>query len=263
MQEIWLILRTISATDLLDIVLVAIPFYAIFLILREARSYIALWGIVSMMVLSFIIYLFARVANLEATALIYERFWIIVVLVFLIIFQGELKRAMTDIGRLRIFRAFFPQQSHVVAEIIRAVQTMSQRKIGALMAMERSNSLKPYLASGTILDAAVSAEAIGAIFTPYSPLHDGALIISGSRMVAASCILPLSDNPQLGSELGTRHRAAVGLSEETDALVIVVSEETGTISLAEEGRIERFLKPEDLRKRLQHEFELDGAEVKA
>lgn len=260
MQEIWLILRNISVLNMVDIALVAVPFYAIFLVLREARSYIALWGIVSILLLSFAIYLVAKAADLQATALIYERFWIIVVLVFIIIFQGELKRAMTNIGRLRVFRAFFPQQSQVVAEIIRAVQLMSQRKIGSLIAIERSNSLKPYQATGTMLDATVSAEAIGAVFTPYSPLHDGALIINGDRMVAASCILPLSESPNLSSELGTRHRAAIGLSEETDALVVIVSEETGTISLAEEGKIERYLEPDDLRKRLKRELDLDVEE---
>lgn len=260
MQELWVIISTISLSDVLDIAIVAVPFYLLFTLLREARSFFALWGIVSMLLFSSVIYLIARVLDLQATILIYERFWIIVVLVFLIIFQGELKKAMTDVGRLRIFRAFFPRQRQVVGEIIRAVQTMAERKVGALIAVERSNTLKPYLASGTMLDSAISAELLRSVFQTNSPLHDGAVIVSGDRIVAAACILPLSENPRLGSELGTRHRAAIGLSEETDALVVVVSEETGTISVAEEGKMERFLEPADLRKRIEIELDLSTAD---
>lgn len=258
MQEIWMILRTMSLADAFDIVLVAIPFYVMFALLREARSYYALWGLIWTLIMFLVIYLVARVWGLRATALIYERFWLIVVLLFLIIFQSELKKALTDVGRLRIFRVLFPQETHVVEEVIEAVQELSEKRIGALIAFERGNSLAPYLGTGTILDAQASSEMIGTIFSPKSPLHDGALLIRGERLVAASCILPLADRENLARELGTRHRAAIGLSEETDALVVVVSEETGQISLAEDGEIERNLKPEDLRRRLRQELDLQG-----
>jgi diadenylate cyclase len=152
----------------------------------------------------------------------------------------------------------FPQETHVVEEVIEAVQDMSEKKIGALIAFERGNTLAPYQGTGTMLDAQASAEMIGSIFSTKSPLHDGALIIRGERLVAASCILPLAERENLARDLGTRHRAAIGLSEETDALVVIVSEETGSISLAEDGEIERGLKAEDLRRRLRQELDLQS-----
>lgn len=260
MQEIWQIVRSVTPADIFDIVLVAFPFYVIFALLREARSHFALWGIVSMLLASLLLFLIARVANLQASILIFERFWIIVVLMFLIIFQNELKRALADVGRLRIFRGLFQQKTQVIGEIVNAVATMAERRVGALIAIERGNPLNPYLPTGTKIDAVVSSEAIGAVFTPYSPLHDGALIVSGERIVAASCILPLTDNPTLSKDLGTRHRAGIGLTEETDALTVVVSEETGSISLCKEGTIERFLKPEELRRRLERELDIESEE---
>lgn len=256
MQEIWIIIGAMSWGDFFDIILVAVPFYLIFSLLREARSYTALWGIILMLVLSFLLYLVATVWNLQATALIYERFWIIVVLVFLIIFQGELKKGLTDIGRLRLFRALFSHETQLLSEVMTAVQDSAHRRVGALIAFERHNTLTPYLATGTMLDSQTSSDLIRSIFTPYSPLHDGAVIIRGDRLVAASCILPLTENPSLDRDLGTRHRAAIGLTEETDSLVIVVSEETGKISLAKDGKIEQDLSPDDLRRTLERELNL-------
>ncbi len=256
-----MILRTMSWVDALDILLVAIPFYLIFTMLLQARSFLALWGIITLVAFSVLLYLLARTQGLQATAMIYERFWIIVVLIFLIVFQGEFKRGLADIGRLRLFRRLFHEEAQVIGEVIAAVQDMSQRRVGGLIVFERGTSLKAYLETGTLLDAVVTSEAIRAIFTPYSPLHDGALILRGSRLVAAGCILPLTDNPTLSRELGTRHRAAIGLTEETDALVAVVSEETGAISLAIGGRIERRLKPEELRRRLEEEMHVAAEEA--
>jgi diadenylate cyclase len=139
---------------------------------------------------------------------------------------------------------------------------MSTRHVGALIAIERRNSLRPWAERSTLIDSVVSADLLRTIFTPYSPLHDGAVVISGDRLVAAVCVLPLSDNPNIGKELGTRHRAAIGLTEETDALVVVVSEETGTISLAVNGALERPLSPEDLKRRLEEELDLADQEQK-
>jgi diadenylate cyclase len=145
----------------------------------------------------------------------------------------------------------------VVDEMIQAVQTMASRNVGALIAFERNNPLNPYASAGKMLDAVVSSELIRTIFTAYAPLHDGALLVKGERLMAAGCILPITDNPELSRELGTRHRAAIGLSEETDAVVLVVSEETGTISLVIDGKIERNLTSETLRRRLEKELDLD------
>lgn len=258
MQEIWMILNTISFRDIIDITFVAIPFYVIFALLREARSQFALWGLISTLVGVSVMYLIAKIFELEATALIYERFWIIVVLLFLIIFQGELKKALSDVGRLRIFRGLFTQEAPVVMELVNAIEHMAERHVGAIIAFERGNSLVPYLGTGTRLDAHVTSDIIRSIFATASPLHDGALIIRGDRLVAAACILPLSENTNIAKDLGTRHRAAIGLTEETDGLVIVVSEETGAISIAEAGKIDRYLETEDLRKRLEEELDIRG-----
>lgn len=254
MQELRSIILNFTWADGIDILLVAAPFYIIFALLREARSLFALWGIISMLVLSLLLYLVAQVLDLDATSLVFEQFWVIVVLVFLIIFQGELKKAMTAVGRIRLFRVLFPPKTHMLGEVVGAIAEMARTKTGALIAFERSGSLDPYLTTGTILDASISSEVIRSVFTPHSPLHDGALIISGDRLVAGSCILPLSDDPGLSKELGTRHRAAIGLTEETDSLVVAVSEESGSISLAKDGKIELRLSPEELRKRLEQDL---------
>ncbi len=264
MQETWLILQTFSfPSDAVDIILVAIPFYVVFRLLRESRSSFALWGIILTLIFSVLLYLLARLADLQATQLIYERFWIIVLLVFLIIFQTELRMGMTDIGRLGIFRAFFPQKDHVIGEIIEAVGEMAKSRTGALIAFERRNTLKPYTGTGTILDSMISAGAVRSVFNMQSPLHDGALIVASNRLLAASCILPLAESTTLSKDLGTRHRAAIGLSEKTDAVVIVISEETGTISLSTRGQLERHLTPDDLRKLLERELNLAPDEEEA
>lgn len=266
MEEILIILRTtvgspaLLAHELLDILLVAIPFYVLFRLLRESRSVVALWGIVALVVFSFALYLVARAFDLQATALIYERFWTMVVLVFLIVFQGELRKGLTELGRSRLFRAFFTEEKHQIVEVVRAVQAMAEKRVGALVAFERSNSLRPYQATGTAIDATLSSELLRAIFVSNGPLHDGAVVVRAGRIAAAQCILPLNEDPRLSRDLGTRHRAALGLSEETDAVVVVVSEETGTISMAREGRIERFIQPDDLKRMLERELEMEGAD---
>jgi len=176
------------------------------------------------------------------------------VLAALIMFQNEFKRALVDLGQMRIVRALFRHQTSYIDEVVAAVQQMSSRRIGALLAIERHNPLRVYADTGAALDAVVSSDLLRTIFTPYSPLHDGAVVIRDERVVAAACILPLSADASLSSELGTRHRAALGLSEETDALVLVVSEETGIVSIAAGGRLDRNLTVDDLRERLRGEL---------
>ena len=249
-------ITSMTPTDILDITLVAAFFYYIFSLLRDTRSSVALRGMITLLVASFLIYFIARFIGLTAVSSIFENIWIIIVLVFMIVFQNEFKRALTEVGQLRIFRVLFTQSGEHINELIKAVRVMSTRHVGALIAIERRNSLRAYAETGTQIDGLVQAELIRTVFTPYSPLHDGAMILSGDRLVAAACILPLTSTQDISKELGTRHRAAIGLSEETDALVVVVSEETGTISLASEGALERFLTPEDLKKRLETQLDL-------
>lgn len=256
MREQLSLFTTMDLSDVFDILLVAALFYFIFTLLKGTRSWVALRGMITLLLFSFLIYFFARVARLPAVAMIFENVWIVIVLVFVFVFQNEFKKALTDVGQLRIFRALFTPSGQYVNEVVQAVRIMSTRHVGALIAIERRNSLRPYSETGTPVDSAIQAELIRTIFTPYSPLHDGAVVLSGDRIVAAACILPLSATEDLSKDLGTRHRAAIGLTEETDGLVIIVSEETGTISLAINGQLERPLTPDDLKRRLETELDL-------
>lgn len=256
MDDLLSLFATMDLADVVDIVLVALLFYFIFALLKGTRSWVALRGMITLLLLSFLVYFFARAARLSAVSMIFQNTWIFIVLVFMIVFQNEFKKALTDLGQLRVFRALFTQSGEYVGELVQAVRVMSTRHVGALIAVERRNSLRPYAESGTLIDSTVEAQLIRTIFTPYSPLHDGALVISNDRIVSAACILPLSSTTELSKDLGTRHRAAIGLTEETDAIVVVVSEETGTISLAVNGTLERPLSPEDLRRRLEAELDL-------
>ncbi|KPL11238.1 hypothetical protein AMJ85_04080 [candidate division BRC1 bacterium SM23_51] len=245
-----------TLVDVLDILVVAAIFYLLFRLLRETRSAVALRGLVSLLLFSFLVFFLAEVARLNAVTLIFRSFWIVVLLVFIVAFQHEFKRALTNVGQMRIFRVLFTQSGEFLDELIGAVGMMAKQRVGALIAVERLNSLKVYCDTGIPLDAVVTAEILRTVFTRPTPLHDGAVIVRGDRIVAASCILPLSNNPTLSKELGTRHRAAIGLSEETDAAVIVISEETGVVSLAFHGRLERRQTPESLRDALADLLEI-------
>jgi diadenylate cyclase len=262
MQELYGLISTMSFADAIDIAIVALLFFFIFSLLKGSRSQIALRGLITLLLLSFFIYFISRVAGLVAVEMIFSNIWIIIVLVFVMVFQSEFRKALTDLGQLRVFRALFTQSGQYVNELIGAVRVMSKRHVGALIAIERRNPLRVYSETGTPIDATISTELLRTIFTPYSALHDGAVMISGDRIVSAHCILPLAEAEHVSKDLGTRHRAALGLSEETDALVIVVSEETGTISLAVGGHLERPLTPEDLRKRLEIELNLKETDDK-
>jgi diadenylate cyclase len=168
--------------------------------------------------------------------------------VLVIIVQPELRRALVRLGQTRIFGMFFKGEAEgMIEEIVKAAFRMSRRKIGALIAIEREVGLQNYVERGTVLDARVSSELLATIFFPGSDLHDGAVVIQKERVAAAGCLFPLSDNPSLGTVLGTRHRAALGITDESDAIVVVVSEETGVVSFVHRGKMERPLNMEQLR----------------
>ncbi len=165
-----------------------------------------------------------------------------------IIVQPELRRALVRLGQTRIFGMFLKGEAEgMVEEIVKAAFRMSRRKIGALIAMEREVGLQNYIERGTEIDACVSCELLTTIFFPGSDLHDGAVVIQKERVAAAGCLFPLSESPSLGAVLGTRHRAALGITEESDAIVVVVSEETGVVSFVHRGKMERGLNVEQLR----------------
>jgi diadenylate cyclase len=249
-KELWALITGIQLNDVVDILLVAVLFYFLFSLLKGTRSAIALRGLISVLLISFLIYFVARLARLSAITFLFKSFWLIAVLMFILLFQGELRRALTEVGQIKLFRHFFKQGEEYVDEIVKAISIMSNRRIGALIAIERHNPLKTFVDTGVVVDSMVTSELLRTIFAPFSPLHDGAVVIRNDRVVSAGCILPLSDDPTLSKELGTRHRAALGLSEESDALVVVISEETGTISLAVMGRLDRGLDVDELKEKL-------------
>ena len=245
------LLRSIQITDIFDIAVITALVFLILKILRETRSSAAMRGLLGVGLAGLVLYSVARFFHLTATRLLFERFWIVLILVFLIVFQNEFRKALTDAGQMKLFARFFPGAGLHIEEILKAVRFFARQKIGALICIERRNPLKVYADTGTRIEAEISDELLRTLFMTYSPLHDGAVILRGDRIIAASCILPLSANPTLAKDLGTRHRAALGLTEETDAVVVVVSEETGTISLAVNGKLERHHTPESLTEALE------------
>jgi diadenylate cyclase len=255
MDRILSIFQSVGKEDTVDILTVSLIFYLIFVLLKESRSFTALRGLVAVIAFGVVLWVISRVAQLTATARLLEESLTLIVIVFVVLFQNELKKALTDFGQTSIFRPFLQGESFEIDEIIKAVVRMSERKIGALIAIERRNNLRPYIEVGTQLDAVVSAELLRTIFALQTPLHDGAVIIRNNRVAAAGCLLPLSESPRLSKDLGTRHRAGIGLTEETDAVTIICSEETGQISIAHDGKIERNENAETLRNKLRVLFE--------
>src|SRR4029077_19744263 len=199
----------------------------------------------------------AREFDLIAVKWIADSLKTVWLIAFVIIFQPELRHALAQFGRTRYFRSFLRGESYgVLGEVVRAVETLAQRRHGALLVLERNVGLRNFVETGTRLDAKVSAELLVTLFSPGSPLHDGAAILREDTVLAASCILPLSANPRNALALGTRHRAALGLSEESDAAIIVVSEETGTISVAHRGALQQRLNEGELRSELSPIFRI-------
>jgi diadenylate cyclase len=233
-----------AALDILDVLVVAFLFYHIILLVRGTRAAQMFFGLITIMLLNVL----AELVELNALNWILTSLRTVWVVAFLIIFQPELRKALSMIGNSGPFRRVFriAGTSHL-SEIEDAVVNLRRRGLGAIIVLERNTGLRAVSETGTIIDAALTSELIETIFTPPSPLHDGAVIVRGNQILAAGCILPLSQNQNLERSLGTRHRAAVGLTEETDALCLVVSEETRSISLAERGNLIRNIDPTSLK----------------
>lgn len=222
--------------DLLEIALVAVVFYRILLLLAGTRAVQMLLGLLLLVGTYFI----SRVLQLGLLEYLLENLFEFGAIAALIVFQPELRSALAHLGRNRVLRIFNRlEETEVAEEIALAAEELSRAKVGAIIAVEQEVGLQEYAEAGTPLQARVSAPLLSTIFSPYSPLHDGAVIVRGDSIVAAGAILPLTQFPVSDKSLGTRHRAAIGLSEETDALVLVVSEETSQVSLAFRGQLER------------------------
>ncbi|MDA0577862.1 MAG: diadenylate cyclase CdaA [Verrucomicrobia bacterium] len=220
---------------LLQIAVLAIGYYYVFLFIHGTRGAQVLVGFALMLA---VVIGLTSVFNLDALNWLLRRLLVFMGLALLVIFQPEIRRALAELGRQPVFTASQDRRT-AVDQIVQAVSILSEQRIGALIAIERDIGTRSVIETGTKLDATVVPELLASLFYPHTPLHDGGVIIRGNRIVAASCVFPLSHNMELHKQLGTRHRAAVGLSEETDAVVIAVSEETGTISVAYRGRLSR------------------------
>ena len=241
-------------TALLDIALVAIIIYWVFILIRGTRAVRIVIGLSIL----YLVYLAAEAAQLQLLSTLLQTGAVVGLFAIVVVFQPELRRALEQIGRVGSFNRFFVSgdvsgADRMAREISRAARLLAGSRHGALMVIERETGLHDLATeSGVPLDADLRAELLATIFYHGTALHDGAVIISGERILAAAVLLPLSQNVLDSERYGTRHRAAIGISEQTDAIVVVVSEETGSISLVQRGRIERNLTEEQLRRRIFH-----------
>ena len=238
-----------SGWDLLDIAIVAVLIYELLLLIRGTRAMqMALSG-------AFLIALFfvSEWLDLETVNWLIRNLAAYVVFAIIVLFQADIRRALAHFGRAQFFRYFDRASSddETLEELVVAASTLAARHIGAIIVIERQIGLRNYIEGGIPLDATVTYDLLATIFHTGSPLHDGAAIVQGDRIAAAACFLPLSVNPRVSRELGTRHRAALGITEENDAVAIVVSEETGRISIVEDGDLEYDIDSERLRTRLK------------
>jgi len=244
--------------DVIDILLIAFLLYNVILLIKDTPAVQLIKGLIILFIASFI----ADQLGLRTISWIFKGTMAMMVVALPIIFQPEIRRGLLKMGRrgFLINTSFFHKEDNKKIEqlingLVMVIPMLSAKHKGALIVLERDVGLKDVLETGIILDSEFSPELLYSIFMPDSPLHDGAVIIRGSKIIGANCILPLSGRTDISRALGTRHRAALGLSEQTDSLIIVVSEETGNVSIALEGKITRPLEPQGLKKMLTHLYQ--------
>ncbi len=253
------VIASFRFADFLDICLVAFVIYSIVKLVRETRAIQLFKGVL----LFSVVYVIITVLEMQASTYLFRSIANNAIICLIMIFSPEIRQVLESIGR-RSLSSYTPfgmnknskqiyneNLDKTITEICRSVGSMSEKKIGALIVFERKTLLGSIIQTGTNIDALATEELIGTIFFPKTPLHDGAAVIRSNRVAAAGCILPLTKNNEISSELGTRHRAALGMSEESDAAIVVVSEETGYISYVEKGKINRDISSSQLRDLLQ------------
>ncbi len=249
------ILRQLRWQDLVDVILMTVIVYRLLLIIKGTKAAHMLMGLGVLLVAS----LLSGYFEIYTVDWLIQSFWAQIVIAIIILFQPEIRRALAQMGETQLFRTLTSaEELKSLEEIVRATIALANRKIGAIVAIERDTSLKDFVEIGTPLDAKVSKEVLLSVFHPTSPIHDGAVVIKGNRIVAAGCFLPITMSPDISRALGTRHRAALGLSEETDAVVLIVSEETGIVSMAINGKLETHLDMGTLREMLTDLFTSKG-----
>lgn len=232
--------------DIVDIVIMSYVFYRLVLIIRGTRAEQLVKGLIVLLIAMVI----SDQAGLDTLHWTLRQTMTVGLIAIPIVFQPELRRALEHLGRGKIFRTPYwgtHEFEKMLDELTKAVPVLVKKRIGALIVMERSTGLKEWIDTGIAVEGVVTAELLVNIFFPRSPLHDGAVIIQGNQIVAAGCYLPLTEDPNLGKELGTRHRAGIGITEHSDALAIIISEETGTISVAHDGVLTRYLDEKKLK----------------
>ena len=248
------ILSTVGPLDILDILIVAIILYKVYEMLQDTRAITLVKGLLVLLGITLV----CNWMELHVISWLLQKTVTLIFVALPIVFQPELRRALEHLGQGRFLgnAALLDdeQARSVVHELVRAVRTLASTKTGALLVIERNMGLNDISATGIQIDGLITAEFLLNVFIPNTPLHDGAAVNRGNRLIAAGCLLPLTENRTLSTELGTRHRAAIGLSEQCDALIVVVSEETGTISIAENGHIMRHLDKETLQAMLEPAF---------
>ena len=244
---------TIRWTDVVEVLVIAVLVYYILVWVKNTRA----WSLLKGVVVILLFFVFAAIFNMTTILWIAENVFTIAITAIVVILQPELRRALETLGRKNILASILPFETNkvqegkistkTISEIARACTEMSRARTGALIVIEKEQGLDDYCRTGIDVDGVVTSQLLINIFEHNTPLHDGAVIIRGNRILAATCYLPLSDSRNLGKELGTRHRAGVGISEMTDSVTVIVSEETGKISIAVEGKLERNVTPERLK----------------
>lgn len=248
------IISTINLLDIIDIAIVAFVLYKLYFMIKDTRAIALLKGLVVLLLANLV----SKWFGLNVIYWLLQKTMTVVLVALPIVFQPELRRALEQLGRGKLFGKTAVLDEEAAANLIegisKSVLVLAQNKIGALIVLERETGLNDYIETGIKVDGLVSSEFLINIFIPNTPLHDGAAILRGNRVMAAGCLLPLTEDRSLNKELGTRHRAAIGISEQTDAMVIVVSEETGVISVARGGRLDRHLDTAALQEKLRPLF---------
>ncbi len=254
------VISSFRFADVLDICLVAFVVYSIVKLVRETRAIQLFKGLI----LFAFIYVVITLLDMQASLYLFNSVASNAIICLIIVFAPEIRHALESVGRssfstIGLFnfdknakKVQDERINNMITEVCRSVSTMSEKKIGVLLVFEQKTLLGSIIETGTKVDAVITEELLGTIFFPKTPLHDGAAIVKGDRIAAAGCILPLTKNNALSKELGTRHRAAIGMSEESDAIILVVSEETGKISLVSNGKINRDISSGELREQLQN-----------
>lgn len=255
MYEVLNLIRTVKINDIIEIAIIAYVFYKVFQIIKRTRAEQLLKGIIILLIITKV----SEWLQFRTINWILRNAFTFGVLALLIVFQPELRKGLESLGRNKVLSKFtfsfdHGDSSNVVDEIIKAVKYLSKNSIGALIVIERETGLNEIINTGTKLESVTSGELLINIFIPNTPLHDGAVVIRDNKIMAAGCFLPLTENNNLSKELGTRHRAGIGITEVSDAICVIVSEETGVISTAQNGNLSRYLDAKTLKEMLSSQL---------